>query len=204
VCPYCKTVLASTSEQSPALSNLAKLYEQGKIEEALPQIHLLKQQEDMQSDATFLMLAGKISLEAESPTSQICTFFTQASMQDGPHQAEAKLYNEMMTARKLFKEGLNDPGEKWFNAQLALHPNNPHLYFLLGAHTFWVDQETRSSAANLERCVQIRPALARAWGCLFAIYKKLGDKSNMQRCIQHYSEISQDERTLEFMREQMG
>lgn len=202
VCPYCKTVLASTEEKHPALSGIQEMYAIGRIDEALAQIHMIKEQKDLQEDANFWMLAGKVSLEAESPSSQIKTFFARAMTIEGPHQKEAKLYIDMIAAKRLFRKGLNDRGEQWFNSQIPLYPNNPHLLFFLGSHTFWVDQETQSSSANLERCVQLRPSFSRAWGCLFAIYQKLKDTPNMQRCMKHFSEVSADERTLAFMREQ--
>lgn len=202
VCPYCKTVLSTTEVSCPVTTGIQDLYAKGHIEEALAQVHVIKDNEAQEGDPIFLMLAGKLSLEAESPSSQIKTFFAKALAIEGAHQKEAKLYLDMVTAKGMFRKGLNDPGEKWFNSQIPLFPNNPHLLFLLGSHTFWVDQETRNSAANLERCVQIRPTLARAWGCLFAIYQKLKDKPNMKRCIGKYAEISSDERTVAFMNEQ--
>lgn len=48
-------------------------------------------------------------------------------------------------------------------------------HFILGTRLFWVDGESVMAIPHLETCVRLHPSFLRAWGCLGAIYKKLGN-----------------------------
>ena len=203
VCPYCKTPFASSTSQNPAVAGLRDLYERGLLKQALGEASFMNQDKKNQEDSTFLMLYGKILLEAEGPSAHIKSCFAKAAALDPACAAEAQVYIDVISAKSMFREGLNDAGEQWIQKLIADYPDNPHLLFILGSHNFWVDGETQNSLRFLERCVQVRPNFARAWGCLFAIYKKLNDPFNARRCGTEFLRLEDDPRTKNFVEEQL-
>jgi len=203
VCPYCKTPFSSQVPDNPAVADLHQLYESGKLKEAVSMASMMAKEEKYLADASFLVLYGKILIEVEGPSGIVKSCFAKAATLDPKFSEESKLYVSMMAARSLFRKGLSDPGELRFLELLKEHPHNPHLLFLLAAHTFWVDRETQNSVRLLEQCVQVRPNFARAWGCLFAIYKFLKDKSNMQRCSQEFLRLEDNEEMKKFIQTQI-
>jgi len=203
ICPYCKTSFANAVASNPAMASLKDAYEKGLLKQALSQALALKDSEQMQNDPTFLCLYGKILIEAEGPSAQIKSCFAKAAALNSAVAPEAQLYIDMLSAKSMFREGLNDPGEQWFKKMLAEHPNNPHLLFIMGAHLFWVDRETQDSSRYLEQCVQLHPNFARAWGCLFAVYKFLKSEANMKRCGREFLRLEDDLRMKKYIEEQM-
>jgi tetratricopeptide (TPR) repeat protein len=203
ICPYCKSPLASTAGANPALSALNELFEKGYLKQALGQASSMYQEAKHQEDPNFLMLYGKILFEVEGPSSQIKSCFVKASILNPAIASEAQAYVDMVSAKSMFREGLNDAGELWIQKLLADHPNNAHLLFTLGSHNFWVDGDIHNSSRHLEKCVQIRPNFARAWGCLFAIYKKSNDAHNARRCATEFLRLEDDPRTRAFVEAQL-
>lgn len=158
ICPYCKTSFANAVASNPAMASLKDAYEKG----------LLKDSEQMQNDPTFLCLYGKILIEAEGPSAQIKSCFAKAAALNSAVAPEAQLHIDMLSAKSMFREGLNDPGEQWFKKMLAEHPN-----------------------------------FARAWGCLFAVYKFLKSEANMKRCGREFLRLEDDLRMKKYIEEQM-
>lgn len=176
VCPFCKSVMTNSNEQEAAgTNNLLKLYNEGKIERALALgTTMLKSKPDLKSDIQFVITFVKVLIETEAPSSQIRGLLAEASLV-APDNKDLIDYMEIIEAKNGLKKGLNDSGEIILRNVLRRSPNNIHAHFLLGTHLFWVDSQSPMAIPHLETCVRLHPNFLRAWGCLGALYKKMGN-----------------------------
>ena len=204
VCPYCKTPFTSVKPANPALSSMRDAFQQGRLQEALAQGSAMKNLPKYSDDGEFLVLWGKVLFESEGPGGTVASIFAKAAAAGGDHADEAQLYFLISAANSELRRGLNDPGENKLQTLLQSHPQNPHILFTLGTHLFWVDQSSDQAMRYLELCVQARPAMPRAWGCLFAIHKSRGDKVNMKRCRDQFLKYDNSEDARKLMDAQMA
>jgi cytochrome c-type biogenesis protein CcmH/NrfG len=56
----------------------------------------------------------------------------------------------------------------------------------------------------LESCVRLAPQLLRAWGCLGAIYRELGNKTLAVRAFQKCVELEREGKMKAFFNEQVA
>lgn len=106
-----------------------------------------------------------------------------------PSNSELIDYLEIVEAKGLLKNGPNDAGSLLLKNILRRSPKNVHAHFVLGAHLFWTDHEPSLAIPHLETCVRLHPNFLRAWGCLGAIYKKLGNHQLSQMAFQKCAAI---------------
>jgi len=119
-----------------------------------------------------------------------------------PENTELTDYLEIVEAKNNLKKGLNDTGEMMLKNLLRRSPNNLHAHFILGTHLFWADNESTMVIPHLETCVRLHPNFLRAWGCLGAIYKKMGNGQLAQMAFQKYVTIETNQGMKEFFEKQ--
>jgi cytochrome c-type biogenesis protein CcmH/NrfG len=107
-------------------------------------------------------------------------------------------YLEILEAKNCLKKGINDAGEVMLKNVLRRSPKNVHAHFLLGTHLFWVDSESPMAIPHLETCVRLQPYFLRAWGCLGAIYKKMGNAQLAQMAFNKCASIETNPSMREF------
>lgn len=176
ICPFCKSVVAPpANESSRGSAQVKKIYEQGDLPRALALCTAVAT-EDPKSleNVDFLLDYVKILLESEGPSSKIRSLLGKAFALQPDNYAVME-FLEVIDAKGMLAKERNDLGEKKFVEILRRSPGNVYALFLLGAHLFWAEGETNQSVRYLEKCVSLRPKFLRAWGCLGAIYEKLGN-----------------------------
>lgn len=204
ICPYCKSVMSSSKAPSdPSIEQFNKLYEQGHVEHALNfGTALLKSKPELKSDLSFLLNYVRVLFETEAPESRIRTLLTEAQL-TAPGNPEVLEYMELLEAKGCLREGHDDPGEKMLKNIIRRSPKNAMAYFLLGAHFFWTEHEPTAAIPPLETCVRLQPHFLRAWGCLGAIYQKVGNLPLAQMAFQKCSELETDPEMKEFFLQQL-
>ncbi len=176
ICPFCKTVMSvAAGTDDPSIKTLAELHQRGQLERALCLgLEMESQKPAVKNDLSFVIPYVQILIESEGPSSKIRSLLTSAQMHH-PENPELINYLEILAARSLLRKGPNDEGELMLRNILKRSPKNVHAHFILGAHMFWIDNESALSISHLETSVRLHPNFLRAWGCLGAIYKKLGN-----------------------------
>jgi hypothetical protein len=205
VCPFCKTVMAPPSANAGAIGGLENLYTDGRLDLALSTgLSLLKTKPEAKTDLSFVLVLLKIMIEAEAPTTSIRSLIAEALLHH-PGASELNDTLELLDARSGLKKGKNDVGELMLRNLIRRSPNNVHAHFFLGTHFFWTDEDPMSAVAHLETCVRLHPKFLRAWGCLGAIYKKLGHvplaKRAFETCVALESNPKMKELFLQQIRE---
>ena len=74
VCPFCKTILTSKkhSKDSPTITNINKLYSEGKLEQALLMVKSAENKKpNLLNNVRFILLYVKILIEVDGPSSKI-------------------------------------------------------------------------------------------------------------------------------------
>ena len=190
VCPFCKSVMShEPCGDSPSIELIHRYYEQGRLESALELgSRMLKSNENLKASLNFIHTYLKVLFEAEAPISQMRSLISEALLH---HPGDSTLidYLEILEAKRGLRKGLNDQGEVLLRALLRRSPQNAHAHFILGAHLFWTDSEPTMAIPHLEACVRLHPSFLRAWGCLGAIYKKLGHRGLAQQAFRKCLEI---------------
>jgi predicted Zn-dependent protease len=203
VCPFCKVVMAgSTADDNHTYGAFVKLYTDGNLERALNLGNeMLKSKPELKADALFVMTFVKVLIESEAPTSTIRSILAEAHLLS-PANLEISEYLEVIEAKGLLKKGLNNAGELMLRNILRRSPQNVHAHFFLGANLFWGDNEPTMAIPHLETCVRLCPNFLRAWGCLAALYKKMGNSQLAQKAFQKCASIETNPNMKEFFESQ--
>lgn len=176
ICPFCKSLMSETAgNSSPSVSALVQTHHEGQLERALllgGEMH--KSQPELKKDLAFVMTYAKVLLESEAPSSKIRSLLAEALLLSPGNPALVD-FLEIVEAKGHLKGGVSDVGERILKSVLRRSPENAHAHFLLGAHHFWTHSDSALAIPHLETCVRLHPKFLRAWGCLGAIYKKLGN-----------------------------
>tara|TARA_B110001454_G_scaffold218991_1_gene248976 strand:- start:10057 stop:10752 length:696 start_codon:yes stop_codon:yes gene_type:complete len=189
VCPFCKTVMSNSSNEKFAQSkSLAEIYESGRLDLALSLARKLYLEDpDSKTNIGFILLFVKILIETDAPSMQIRSVLSEARLID-PSNGDVLDYIEFIDAKNMLKKGYDDNGERQLKSILRRSPKHLQAHFLLGTHLFWIDEQTQQAIPHLETCVRLAPNHLRSWGCLGAIYRKLGNsqlaKAAFKRCIE--------------------
>jgi len=203
VCPYCKSVMVKDTEeekQTPAISKIRSLFDEGDIDQALVLAQTLETQKpDAAKGAEFALLYAQILIEVDGPSSKIKSVLNRAIVEN-PSDDRLLEYLEIIEADSNLSQEKNDAGEVALVNVVRRSPDNAHALFLLGSHLFWVENDTQRSLTHLERCVQLRPNFLRAKACLAAVYKKLGLNGNAERLLSECAVKTSDRSTKEFFR----
>jgi tetratricopeptide (TPR) repeat protein len=199
ICPFCKAVLISTDDKNfEQINSVAKIYESGRLDLAL---NLAKKhyQTDAEAkkDISFLILYVKILMDTESPTSLIKSILAEAHLLS-PSDQDILDYMELIEAKGYLKPGLNDRGEIQLKNLLRRSPKNIHANFLYGAHLIWTEEQTQLAIPYLETCVRLSPKFLRAWACLGAIYKKMGNLQLAANAFQKCVELETDSKMRDY------
>ncbi len=182
---------------------MAQLYSSGKLDQALALARKHYQGDaENKHQIEFLLLYAKILIDAEGPSSQIRGLLAEAHLLQ-PQNQEVLDYMEFMEAKGQLRKGLEDQGETRLRALLRRAPQNVQSHFTLGAHLFWTDNQPTMAIPHLETCVRLTPNFLRAWGCLAAIYTKLGNRSLANMAFQKCAELETEPKMQEFFRTQM-
>jgi predicted Zn-dependent protease len=194
VCPFCKAVLdaGAASESDRSLNDLKRLYREGALARALALGATLESSKPkLLENVSFLVLFAKILLESEGPTTKIKGLLGKAYALKS-EDSEVTDYLEITEAKSMLVRDKDDAGEQRLKDLLRRSPDNVHALFFLGAHLFWMCDDSGTAIRLLERCVSRHPGFLRAWGCLGAIYEKLGNAplsaKAFQRCVALESE----------------
>jgi tetratricopeptide (TPR) repeat protein len=203
ICPFCKTVMISSHDKNFLQeSSVLKHYDNGRLDFALSLANkMYKDDGESKKDVLFLLLYAKILIDTEAPTSQVRTILSEAHLVD-PAQVEVLDYIELMQAKMQLKKELNDAGEMMIKNIIRRSPDNIHAHFILGSHLFWTEGELRLAIPHLETCVRLKPNYLRAWGCLAAIYKKMGNKQLAQRAFIKCAELETESKMKAYFLEQ--
>jgi cytochrome c-type biogenesis protein CcmH/NrfG len=176
VCPFCKAVAAlPLGSEAPGLTAIQNAYRDGNLPRALSLCAALESQDSkIVSNVEYLLSYAKILIETEGPSTKIKSLLGKA-FAISPENVQVAEYLEIIEAKSMLTPELNDGGERQLANVLRRSPNNVHALFILGAHLFWASADSVSAIRYLERCVSLYPKFLRAWGCLGAIYEKLGN-----------------------------
>lgn len=205
ICPFCKTVMTSPGDKNFEQENsVTQLYEKGRVDLALSLAKkMFSGDPESKKDVRFLVLYAKILLDTEGPTSLIKSILAEAHLIE-PTNQDILDYLDLMEARGYLKKGINDPGEVQLRNLIRRSPNNLHAHFLLGSHLFWIDEQLQMAIPHLETCVRLSPNFLRAWGCLGAIYKKMGNPQLAMRAFQKCAELESDSEMKEYFQQMAG
>lgn len=201
VCPYCKAVFQTAKiKENPTITNIKSIYEEGDLPKALSLASLAeKDKPDLLKNPNFVLLYGKILLEAEAPSSKIRAIFQKAQMEHGENQ-EITDYLEILQAKGNLKAGKGDTGEEELKNILRRSPKNPHAAFLLGSHLFWVEKDHQAGLIYLEKAVRHRPNFLRAVACLASLYKQIGSEALARKLFQKCVSLEKDSSMKEFFK----
>ena len=203
VCPYCKSVMVKDAEeekQTPSISNVRTLFNEGAVDQALALAQTLEAQKpDVAKNAGFALLYAQILIEVDGPSSKIRSLLNQAVVE---HPSDSRLleYLEVVEADSNLSHEKDDAGEVALANVIRRSPDNAHALFLLGSHLFWVENDTQRSLAYLERCVRLLPNFLRAKACLAAVYKRLGLHDHAERILNECAAKMSDRGTKEFFK----
>lgn len=206
ICPFCKTVMTSNKHgaEQKTVDVFMQLYNQGETQRALALgTELERQKPDLRSDLMFALTFTKVLLECEAPTSRILGLLTHAHLHN-PESPDLGDYMEIVAAKNALRKGASDPGEIALKNILRRSPQNLHAHFILGGHYFWTDELTTPAISHLETCVRIRPNFLRAWGCLGAIYKKIGNPTLSHMAFQKCVQLETDPKMKAFFETQLA
>lgn len=203
ICPFCKAVMTSLNNKNFEQENsISQLYEKGRLDIALNLAKKMYNSDpESKKDVSFLLLYSKILIDTEGPTSLIKGILSEAYLID-PKSKEVLDYIDITEAQGYLKRGLNDTGEVLLKNLIRRSPNNLHAHFLLGAHLFWSDEQSQLAIPHLETCVRLAPNFLRAWGCLGAIYKKMGNPQLSKRAFLKCVELETENKMKEFFLQQ--
>lgn len=203
VCPFCKTIMVSSNDGNyQQEKSVTQLYEKGRLDLALLLAKKLYSEDaESKKDVSFLMLFAKILIESEGPSSLIRSALADAHLLD-PSNPNILDYLELMEIKRYLDKGPNDPGEVQLKNLIRRSPGNVHAHFMLGTHFYWTDDEPLMAIPHLETCVRLSPGFLRAWGCLGAIYKKLGNSQLAMRAFQKCAELETESRMKNYFLEQ--
>jgi hypothetical protein len=184
ICPYCKTHLSTGSSAAgpatpPGFAAIRKAFEDGALDQALALTRSAATTlPELVKNRDFAILSVRILIETEATTAQIRSVLTPLLLQN-PDDAEADAYLKIVDARSNFTSNggpsPSDESERTLRTVIAKYPDLDLAHFILGAHLFWTRHETVESARHLETAVKLRPNFLRAWGCLGAIYRAIGN-----------------------------
>ncbi|MDZ4083715.1 MAG: hypothetical protein U1E10_12310 [Bdellovibrionales bacterium] len=203
ICPFCKTLMTSSSDgNSLQEKSIAQLYEKGRLDLALVLAKKLYTEDPAsKKDIGFLMLFAKILIDTEGPSSLTKGVLSEAHLLD-PSNQDVMDYLELMEIKTYLKKGHNDTGEVQLKNLIRRSPGNTHAHFLLGTHLFWTDEQPQMAIPHLEICVRQSPNFLRAWGCLGAVYKKLGNSQLAMRAFQKCAELETESKMKEYFLQQ--
>lgn len=208
VCPFCKTIMARQAKNesgvTAALDFLRRQYAEGRLDQAMLTAHrMYHNDEKARKDAAFLLQYAKVLIDTEGPGTLIRGVLAEAAILE-PANSEIEDYVELVAARRFLRRGLNDEGEQRMKAVLRRAPHNFHAHFFLGTHLFWVDEQPALAISHLETCARLAPKFLRVWGCLGAIYKKLGHKPLADAAFRKCVELETDETMLAYFKAQIA
>ncbi len=193
VCPFCKAIAAlPPGTEAPGLSAIQKAYTDGNLPRALSLCAAVETQDSKcLANVEFLLCYAKILLETEGPSSKIKSLRGKA-FAITPENGQVTEYLEIIEAKSMLTSEVGDSGERQLANLLRRSPNNVHALFILGAHLFWSSADSSGAIRHLERCVSLYPKFLRAWGCLGAIYEKLGNSALAGRAFRICSTLETD------------
>ncbi len=199
ICPFCKSVMRSSDGHETASHALfQKNYNEGKLEHALTLgTSMLKADPKLKTDLQFVLPYVKVLIESEAPSSQTRSLLVEAHMH-APENTDVLDYLEILEAKTYLKKGPNDTGEVMLKNIIRRSPKNTHAHFILGTHLFWVENDSTLALVHLEACVRLQPNFLRAWGCLGAIYKKMGNTQLAQLAFNKCAAIETNPNMREF------
>lgn len=203
VCPFCKTLLSS-AEKPSANATVSKVYATGNLPLALSLARQVYENEaTARKNAAFLVLYAKILIESEAPTSQVQGILGEAFLLE-PENREVLDYMELLKLRYGLKRGVGDASEVLLKNLVRRSPHNVHALFILGTHMFWEDGQALAAIPYLESCVRLAPNFLRAWGCLGAIYKKMGNAPLAQQAFRKCLELETEPSMQQFFQQQLA
>lgn len=199
ICPFCKRIMTSPLDKNSEKENsVLKIYESGRLDLALSLAKKMYMSDpESKNDPGFLLIYVKILIDSEGPTSFIQSLLAEAHLLD-PKRKDILDYLELVEAKGYLKKGLNDTGETQLRNLLRRTPHNVQAHFILGTHLFWMDEEMQLAIPHLETCVRLAPNFLRAWGCLGAIYKKMGNSQLSMRAFQKCVDLEPNARMKEY------
>ena len=184
-------------------NSVLKIYESGRLDLALDLAKKMYMSDpESKNDPGFVLIYVKILLDSEGPTSLIQGLLAEAHLLD-PKRKDIMDYIELVEAKRYLKKGLNDTGETQLRNLLRRSPDNVQAHFILGTHLFWMDEQIQMAIPHLETCLRLSPNFLRAWGCLGAIYKKMGNSQLSIRAFQKCIELEPNERMKEYFEKEV-
>jgi predicted Zn-dependent protease len=189
-CPFCKCPMSDTeSEHSASYDALLQSYTSGDSELSVVQVNkLFEKKDDLLEDTELLILVVKILLETEAPRSRVATLLAEAMMKH-PNNEQIKLYYKLQQAKNSLKVQSFDEAEMILRNILKTDPKNVHANFILGAHLFWDEGKHQEAIKYLEACTKEHPKFKRAWGCLVAVYSKIGNTHLSKKALDKFKEL---------------
>ena len=177
ICPYCKTLMSSgpKTEASASVDQITRFYNEGNLTQALTVGRdLFRHKPELFEQPAAALIMAKVMIETEAPSSETRAMLVRANVAH-PGHPELTEYLEILEARSYLRSG-PDAGEVMLVALLRRSPQNVHAHFVLGSHLFWTEKDSGSAIPHLETCVRLRPNFLKAWACLGALYKQLGNE----------------------------
>lgn len=205
ICPYCKTILAPKGERGKVdttVTALKKKYREGKLGFVLRSCdQMLRNKPKYKENVDFLIFYVKVLIQADASTSKIRTVLSWLSLYAADNLEAIDLI-ELVEAKDQFTDEKDDLGEQKMRALIKRDPNNYLAHFLLGAHLYWVEKDYRQAIIHLEKTVQSHKGFLRAWGCLGALYKSIGQFTQGQQAFLKAAELESESSMRQFFKEQ--
>ena len=210
-CAYCLSPLlpstprsatdGSPSSATAAVAGLRKLYAEGKALAALGVLqHLYRDTPDTEKDPNVLLLHVKLLFETEGAVGEIKRLVAKAFVL-APTHPEVVDYKALAEAKEKLDLGLKKHGEEGIRALLGRRPNNAHALLLIGTHLFWNKTQLDEAVRYLERAVQQRPVLLRAWSCLGAAHATAGRRIQAERAFRKCLELETHPKMIEYFQQ---
>lgn len=211
-CAYCLSPLFASganrndgdskgATNSNAVAGLRKLYAEGKTLAALGVLqHLYRDAPDAEKDPNVLLLHVKLLFETEGAVGEIKRLVAKAFVL-APNNPDVIDYRTLAEAKEKLDLGLKKHGEEAIRALLGRRPNNAHALLLIGTHLFWHRTQLDEAIRYLERSVQQRPVLLRAWSCLGAAYASAGRNIQAERAFRKCLELETHPKMIEYFQQ---
>ena len=189
ICPFCKAPFSSaktsgTVTVNPTIAMIQSTFDEGHLPDALNLVTAYERENPKAlEDLPTVILYLRILLESEGPLSKINSLISSALLKF-PTDPTLHDFLDISRAKTFLNSHALDNALKTLETLAQRSPENYLMLFTTGAALQWEKKDSANAAKYLEKCVTLRPQFLRAWACLGAVYKTLGNQTLSTRAFQ--------------------
>ena len=207
-CPYCKTIMSAAAQNgapmAPEMVAVQRYFDSGSIDQALTLASAAETHApELLKNREFQVLYSRILIETEAPACKIRAILNQVLLKS-PNDADATDYLGILDAKMNFTAHESSGGESRLTEILKRRKDLDLAYFVFGAHLFWERAETQMSVRHLDAAIRLRPNFLRAWGCLGAIHRQIGNEPLAQKAFQNCLRLETEPGMRKYFQELMA